>query len=116
MAAREARRLTLSIVRLLRHALRRFLTGLGRSAAGAAQVVRHLVRRDGEQVSLQLTALVEVGQGIEEADKRFLDDVLGGTAVADATDGKGEQSALIEVNEPLPGVRVTLADLLDEQP
>src|SRR5262249_1952192 len=78
------------------------------------QVIGHLVRGNREEVRLKLALVVEVGEGIEEADERLLDDVLGRGAVADAPDREGHQPALVQVDEPLPGGLVAPADLLDE--
>ena len=53
-------------------------SGLRRLSAAAPQVVRQFVRRDGEQVRLQVAAIVEVRQAVEEADERFLNHILAG--------------------------------------
>src|SRR5262245_4098451 len=114
VAPGQARRPPLPVVRLLGHPLRRLLARLGRPPARPAQVVRDLVRGNGEQVRLQLALVVEVGERVQEADERLLDDVLGGGPVADAADRKGHQPALVQVDEPLPGGLVAPADVLDE--
>src|SRR5260221_3455961 len=83
--------------------------------AGLAQVIGEFVRGDGEQVRLQLAAFVEVRQAVEEADERLLHDVFAGAAVAETPLNIGEQAAFVAGDERLPGARVALADLLDEQ-
>src|SRR5262249_47323906 len=86
-----------------------------RVPSDAAQVIGQLVRGDGEQVRLQLTAVVEVGQAVEKADESFLDDVVAGGAVVQAAIDEGQQAALVARDELVPGARVPLADLLDKK-
>src|SRR5205085_985136 len=88
---------------------------LERMPAGAAEVIGELVRGDREKIGLQLTAVVEVGQAVEEADERLLHDVLARGTVTDAALDKGQQPPLVTSDQPLPGARVALADLLHKQ-
>ena len=83
--------------------------------AAAAQLVGQLVGGDGEQVGLQLAAVVEVGQAVEEADEGFLHHVLAGPAVAQAALDEGQQPPFVTGDERLPGAGIALADLLDQQ-
>src|SRR5262245_39045849 len=88
---------------------------LERMPAGAAQMVGELVRSDGEEIRLQLAAVVEVWQTIEEVDEGFLHHVLAAGPVVDAAFNEGEQPTFIAGNERFPGAGVALADLLDQQ-
>src|SRR5262245_37556224 len=83
--------------------------------AEAAQVIRQLVRRNREEIRLQVAGFVVVGQAIQEADERLLNDVLGGRAVVQAALDKCQQSALVPLNQTVPGPHVAAADLLDQQ-
>src|SRR5262249_13318362 len=89
--------------------------GPQRVPAAAAQVVGQLVGGDGEQVRLQLAAVVEVGQAVEGADERLLDHVLAGGAVAQPPLHEGQQPALVARDQGVPGAGVSLTDLLDQQ-
>ena len=53
-----------------------FQAGLVLPTTEAAKLIGDLVGGDREKVSLQFAAVVKVGQAIEEADERLLDDVL----------------------------------------
>ena len=55
------------------------------------------------------------GLGAAIRDYDALDDILGRRPVPDAADGKGQETPLVQVDEPLPGVLVALADLLDQE-
>lgn len=88
--------------------------GLGGPTAGAAEIVGDFVGGDAEQVRLQAAMLVEVGQAVEKADERLLDDVLGRGAVVQLAFGKGEQSPFVKGDQLLPGPLVAAADGSDE--
>jgi len=88
---------------------------LGDEAAGAPQVVGQLVAGDGEEIGLELPAVVEIGQAVEKTDKRFLHHVLAGRAITDAALDKRQQPAFVTSDQPLPGARVALANLLHKQ-
>src|SRR5205085_4830606 len=57
----------------------------------------------------------EVGQAVEEADERLLHHVLAGAAVAQAALDEGQQAPLVARDQRLPGARVALSNLLDQQ-
>src|SRR5439155_4165242 len=115
LAAGHARRGLVMVKLLLQDIARAVGRRVQWMAARAPQMIRYLVRSNGEKISLKLTAVVEMGQAVEKADERLLDDVLARGAVAQPPLDKGEQPAFITGNERLPGTRIAQADLLDEQ-
>src|SRR5690349_18951972 len=84
-------------------------------SAVAAEVIGQFVGGDGEKIGLQLAAVVEVGQAVEEADERFLHHIFTGVAVTDAALDESQQPALIARDQRLPGAGIAGADLLNQQ-
>src|SRR5579875_302914 len=83
--------------------------------AVTAEMIGQFVRGDGEEIGLQLAAIVEVRQAVEEADEGFLHHVFTGIAVADTALHKSQQPTLVARNQRLPGARIAVPDLLDQQ-
>ncbi len=83
--------------------------------AELAQMVGQLVRRDGEEVGLQFAFVVVVRQTIQKADEGFLDEVVAGIGIFDATVEEGAEAAFEAGDELPPGVGVSLADRLDQK-
>src|SRR5947209_8539990 len=84
--------------------------------AAAPQVVCQFMGGNREQVCLKLTSIIEMGQTVEETDEGLLHDIFTRGPIVQAPLDKGQQPTLIARNQVLPGARITLADLLDQQP
>ena len=86
-----------------------------RPSALLAKVVGQFVGGDREQIRFGVAFLVVMRQAGEEADKRFLNDVLAGGAIAQAAIDERQQAAFKPFDEVLPGARVARPDLLDQE-
>src|SRR5262245_51569588 len=115
LAARHARGSRVGVELLVQHVAGAVRDGPEGMSALPAQLIGQLVGGDGEQIGLQLAAVVKVGQAVEEADEGLLNDVLAGGAVPQTAFDKGQQPALVTADEMLPGAGVALTDLQHEQ-
>src|SRR4030088_2874002 len=80
-----------------------------------AQMIGQLVRGDREQVRLQFTLVVEIGQAVEKADESLLNDVFTGGPIAQAPFDEGQQPALVARDQMLPRLGIALANPLNQQ-
>jgi hypothetical protein len=114
MAAGDARRDFAGIELLMQDIVAAIGDVLRRMSAHFAQLIGQFVGSDGEKIGLQLARFVIVRQARQETDKRLLYDVLAGRAIAQSAIDEREQSAFVSRDEVLPGARVALANLLDQ--
>src|SRR5262249_100371 len=116
LTSHQARR-GLLVVELLIQQISGAIGGsMQRVAPGATEMVGQFVGGDGKKVSLKFTAIIEMGEAIEEADEGFLNDVFARGPIVEAPFDEGQKPSLITRDEVFPSSRVSLADLLDEQP
>src|SRR5436190_9444991 len=78
-------------------------------------MVGELIGADREQVTFQRPATVVVGQAVEKAQKRLLNDVLAGAAAAKAAFDEGEQPAFVADDQIAPSIAFATTNALDEQ-
>ena len=78
-------------------------------------MICQFVGADGEQIALQGPPAVVVREAIEEADERFLNNILRGRAITETTLDEGQETALVAGYQVVPSVGVTRSNSFNEE-